>query len=240
MLIKKFIFGFAFFGAVLGSQAANAVVITNGGFESPALISNPSLSPTELRPQNNYSYPGYYGTALIDGWSYTAGAGLVDTSQGYNAWYGNTPPANYEGNQFAFLQGGAASVLSQTFFSATAQTVSINWLEAGRPYFGCCNGDQTYLVELNGKQIGKFSSSSGQIFELESVRTALVAGYNTLSFIGATPANLNPQDQTVFLDAVSVTSAVPEASTWAMMIIGFVGIGYLAYRRQGRPSLRAA
>jgi hypothetical protein len=33
-------------------------------------------------------------------------------------------------------------------------------------------------------------------------------------------------------------SAVPEPSTWAMMIIGFFGIGFLAYRRQSHGGLR--
>jgi hypothetical protein len=32
----------------------------------------------------------------------------------------------------------------------------------------------------------------------------------------------------------SVASAVPEPSTWAMMILGFVGVGFLAYRRRGQ------
>jgi hypothetical protein len=27
---------------------------------------------------------------------------------------------------------------------------------------------------------------------------------------------------------------VPEASTWAMMILGFAGVGFLAYRRRGQ------
>jgi hypothetical protein len=27
-------------------------------------------------------------------------------------------------------------------------------------------------------------------------------------------------------------SAIPEPSTWAMMLIGFAGLGFLAYRRQ--------
>jgi hypothetical protein len=31
-------------------------------------------------------------------------------------------------------------------------------------------------------------------------------------------------------------AAVPEPSTWAMMILGFAGIGYIAYRRRNRPS----
>jgi hypothetical protein len=33
------------------------------------------------------------------------------------------------------------------------------------------------------------------------------------------------------LDEV-VTAAVPEASTWAMMILGFLGVGFMTYRRQ--------
>jgi hypothetical protein len=31
---------------------------------------------------------------------------------------------------------------------------------------------------------------------------------------------------------VVVTDAVPEPSTWAMMILGFAGIGFMAYRRK--------
>jgi hypothetical protein len=39
----------------------------------------------------------------------------------------------------------------------------------------------------------------------------------------------------------SVTSAVPEPSTWAMMILGFCGIGFMAYRRKNNgPALRLA
>jgi hypothetical protein len=34
--------------------------------------------------------------------------------------------------------------------------------------------------------------------------------------------------------------AAPEASTWAMMILGFAGIGSMAYRRKSKPALTAA
>ena len=30
----------------------------------------------------------------------------------------------------------------------------------------------------------------------------------------------------------TITAAVPEASTWAMMILGFLGVGFMAYRRK--------
>ena len=32
-------------------------------------------------------------------------------------------------------------------------------------------------------------------------------------------------------------AAVPEPSTWAMMILGFAGIGFMAYRRKSQPTL---
>lgn len=35
---------------------------------------------------------------------------------------------------------------------------------------------------------------------------------------------------------VEVAAAVPEPSTWAMMILGFAGIGFVAYRRRNRES----
>jgi hypothetical protein len=35
-------------------------------------------------------------------------------------------------------------------------------------------------------------------------------------------------------------SAVPEPSTWAMLLLGFAGLGFMAYRRKSKPALMAA
>ena len=40
--------------------------------------------------------------------------------------------------------------------------------------------------------------------------------------------------------AAGAVSAVPEPSTWAMMLLGFAGIGFMAYRRKSKPALMAA
>jgi fibronectin-binding autotransporter adhesin len=48
----------------------------------------------------------------------------------------------------------------------------------------------------------------------------------------------NPTNQTV-VDIIN-TSAVPEASTWSMMILGFLGLGFMAYRRKNSTTLNAA
>jgi hypothetical protein len=40
--------------------------------------------------------------------------------------------------------------------------------------------------------------------------------------------------------SLAVASAVPEPSTWAMMILGFFGLGFMAYRRKNAVALKAA
>jgi hypothetical protein len=41
-------------------------------------------------------------------------------------------------------------------------------------------------------------------------------------------------------DVTSIAEAVPEPSTWAMMLLGFAGVGFMAYRRKSKPALMAA
>jgi hypothetical protein len=36
----------------------------------------------------------------------------------------------------------------------------------------------------------------------------------------------------------SFSSAVPEPSTWGMMLLGFAGIGFMAYRRKSKPAAK--
>jgi hypothetical protein len=38
----------------------------------------------------------------------------------------------------------------------------------------------------------------------------------------------------------TVSAAVPEPSTWAMMMLGFFGLGFMAYRRKSETALNAA
>jgi hypothetical protein len=63
---------------------------------------------------------------------------------------------------------------------------------------------------------------------------------------------LDPNNSTAFVTQVTFTgdgpftgtmtaiTAVPEPSTWAMMILGFAGIGCLAYRRRNQVALAVA
>jgi hypothetical protein len=46
----------------------------------------------------------------------------------------------------------------------------------------------------------------------------------------------NGQYDVINIDGLKGVMAVPETSTWAMLLIGFAGIGFASYRKSRRPS----
>ncbi len=65
-------------------------------------------------------------------------------------------------------------------------------------------------------------------------------GQSTLfrSFFSTDWAEFGDNGVRVFVEGT--VAAVPEPSTWAMMILGFAGVGFMAYRRKSKPALMAA
>jgi hypothetical protein len=55
----------------------------------------------------------------------------------------------------------------------------------------------------------------------------------TVTFNNASDWNISPQVSFVVTDA----PAVPESSTWAMMLLGFAGLGFAAYRGRARSAI---
>jgi hypothetical protein len=63
-------------------------------------------------------------------------------------------------------------------------------------------------------------------------------GGETFSSLGFTSTgNLSSVEQ-VRVDIAGNVGAVPEPATWAMMVVGFVGVGFMAYRRRGHATFR--
>jgi phospholipase/lecithinase/hemolysin len=79
-------------------------------------------------------------------------------------------------------------------------------------------------------------------------KTTANGGQNTIMFFnqssnGIYRVNTQSNGSSEYVNASStLVAAVPEPSTWAMMILGFVGLGFVAYRRKSRstPALRLA
>jgi hypothetical protein len=59
--------------------------------------------------------------------------------------------------------------------------------------------------------------------------------FNAITLTVPTDASWVVSDFTT--NAQALTSAIPEPSTWAMMLLGFAGVGFMAYRRKSKPSV---
>jgi hypothetical protein len=68
-----------------------------------------------------------------------------------------------------------------------------------------------------------------------------LTGYGSYSYTYVGNFTYFNQSFVLVPETITVTvSGVPEPSTWAMMILGFAGIGVMTYRRKSKPALMAA
>jgi hypothetical protein len=56
--------------------------------------------------------------------------------------------------------------------------------------------------------------------------------------VGPDPVGVYTGDVFATITGSADVGAVPEPSTWAMMLLGFAGVGFMAYRRKSKPSFR--
>jgi hypothetical protein len=118
---------------------------------------------------------------------------------------------------------------------------------AGSPT-GAISGDFTLEILFTSPGSGSASFVDTIMGNVTSstVGTAFVtfpSSSQTLTLDGQTfPLSVNPISvnggQTNDVSGQIVLQAVPEASTWAMIILGFFGVGFVSYRRKSGPSFR--
>jgi hypothetical protein len=69
---------------------------------------------------------------------------------------------------------------------------------------------------------------------LSALSGDLAAGYYTVGIIELASAE-DPAFVFQFETPLSQIANVPEPSTWAMMLLGFAGLGYAGYRKTREP-----
>jgi hypothetical protein len=121
--------------------------------------------------------------------------------------------------------------------ASLANTITLNVYSAT----GTLLEQHTASAGLTINQVAAGLGGSGIVFGLDSAEqtqlnnTIAANAGNEVFTVGATFANAQGGPETI---TVAHISAVPEPSTWAMMILGFVGIGFMSYRRRSRPAFR--
>lgn len=115
--------------------------------------------------------------------------------------------------------GFTGNVFNINDLTATGVIINVEDQLANTPTFS-----QQFSLNLNGENFFNIAAINGE--KITSVNLTAVGGLF----------------QDIRQDRIGgvgpLTSAVPETSTWAMMILGFAGLGFMAYRRKGERALR--
>ena len=226
----------------IGSSAhATTNLLTNGGFDTG--------------PAANAQFGSGFGGQTVTGW--TGGAGYqiyfvggtqstVSATSQYNTvlekFYPSVNTLSPNGGNFVALDGDS------TVPGSISQTLT--GLDVGKTYTLSFDWAASQLANRVGditEQLQVSFGSEVQTTGILSVPSTAFSGWNvvtmyftptastqTLTFLSlGTPNGLPPM---ALLDGVSLT--VPEPATWAMMLIGFGGLGAMIRRR--RPTMVAA
>jgi len=132
---------------------------------------------------------------------------------------------------------GTATVDFFTSFSVTGSALKIS---------GLWGVDNAATMFLDGKQVAILTGYTLANFDiLHAFSFNAGVGSHTLEFAvlnDNNPAHLGVADGPLALrvDAIASVAAVPETSTWAMILLGFLGVGFLSYRRKSGHGLRFA
>lgn len=97
------------------------------------------------------------------------------------------------------------------------------------------------FVGIDLEQVGGGLGGSGIVFALDATQAAELTALGPNALLGVSASFGNAQGGLDAIQAVGLTAAVPEPATWAMMVLGFLGVGFTAYRRKKKtPALRLA
>jgi choice-of-anchor C domain-containing protein len=214
--MKRHLLAIAAATSIVLCSSANAALFQNGSFELG--IANIGQF-TTLNALDNTS---------ITGW--TVGTGNID--------YIGTYWTSANGVRSLDLNGTVPGSIFQTFDVNPGQTYQVTFDLAGNPDGGptaktLTTSANATIVLSSFDTTGKTVTNMG--WTPVSFNFTATGSTETLTFLSTTTGDSgNSTYPTAFgpaLDNVSVT-AVPEPSTWAMMILGFLGVGLVAQRRK--------
>jgi PEP-CTERM motif len=233
-----------------GAEANAVQGMMNGGVATGS-------GPTAFTPVTNVT-PAQTVVTQFRSWM-----GVVDPGTAFGAAY-----ANESGNRMTFAFS-AISDPSHEFSISQMSFTGHSSDPSGVLNFGNAAGAYNYSTGFVGVQYGKDGKLGGgdDVFITSGPNTQLVDalfGRGSGNSLAAVCHGCSLAEQQAALDAVAAypgspftftgtytigedagsgtfnIANVPEPSTWAMMVLGFAGIGFMAYRRKSKSGLMAA
>jgi hypothetical protein len=160
-----------------------------------------------------------------------------------NVWFAGKGTATHENLLTAFVNGtwtGIVGLDNQT--SALGQYLNLGYVTAGDiivfKLIDLSSGANWFTDSIqneDGVNHAYMTTFAGGLVGSSPVPVGI---YLAFEDVIASASDLNYQDLQFYMSTGPI-GAVPEPSTWAMMILGFAGVGFMTYRRR-RKTVRAA
>lgn len=166
--------------------------------------------------------------AMLLGVVSNATAGVLYTGAG--TWDVNAPTTAYSqaGKSWSF-----SFEIDSPASNPTSSILDFHYSLNGSPtglgvssieFFSAAAGGMFTLALSNGDELGFFNKIGAPSIDIGS-NGSLKTGQWSVDLLGQTADG-------TFVQGAGVVTAVPEPSIWAMMILGFGAVGFLAYRRR--------
>lgn len=198
-------------------------------------------APRQLTLQTNgLESGGVTGTGVLTGDAVSGSNKSGTTTISAAGWTsGSTVAIGFNTNQEG-QTGITLDNLTLSIWDSSGTTLIQSFSTAGPINFSATD---LALQQGNGAAVFEFVLDSGQqtIFNgLNLAGNDIISLSATLGCATASATCFPSNDGADSFTVVRSVAPVPEASTWAMMLMGFFGIGFLAYRRRSSGNLRLA
>jgi hypothetical protein len=214
------------------------ILLIATGLAWPALTGAASagvtLTPGPLDPQYFAGEAAHQNGFTINGTTWSLVSGTAETEKGslanvYAAPLGmGTDPLT--GTTYMAVEGGGMEMAT---FTTPQTSISIYW--------GSIDGNPSNMnsfavtianYTLTGADLVSMFGASGDGSQTDPQANQLVTITGLGAFTTATfTSTANAFEFSLVTPTVNQTGGTPEPSTWAMMIIGFAGLGYASVRR---------
>jgi hypothetical protein len=196
-----------------------AAMLSFGGPARANLVANPNFDLNN--PATNTAPVDWTLTPAVSGGDFT-----VDGVQGVAGAFSAPNAANFGAT------GAFDDKLSQVLATTAGQTYTISFELA----HAATNSANDFSAQFGGTPIFSLANAAAFGYTLETFTATATSSSTELDFFGRE----NPSWYSLDNVSVELSNAVPEPSTWTMMILGFAGICFMAYRRKSKMALMAA
>jgi hypothetical protein len=228
MRVSGLLGALAALGLSTAGHAASITILPAGDLGPPAGYGSSATFDTVSAEAYGSTAP--FGS-FLDGGAAFSGSGVVMNNGGQGSSGLYATPYGDATNYMAVLGGGSEEIA----YSSLMNSFGLYWGSVDTyNSLAFYNGD-TLVATITGVDVAPTTNANGGQTDYASNGYVLISALPLFDRVVAASSSNSFEFDNVVAGGVTLSTAVPEPSTWAMLLIGFSGLGYAGFRRSKEP-----